>query len=213
MLDIVNTMLSKNPKMIKEVDALGWTPLHYAAFWGNLEATRLLMQCDSSAAYLLDKSGLLSALHVAAYVGRAIVLEVMIRCRPDACDLLNAKGQTILHATVLGGQINVVEFILQTNKLDGLINDADKDGNTPLHLAAAYPHLEIVELLASDHRVDKTAINKNFSKTADIFLGDSFGRDAFNSPLLFNLGRSSGVPFFQQQIGPILDKRNWIDSN
>ncbi|KAI5332767.1 hypothetical protein L3X38_022896 [Prunus dulcis] len=84
-------------------------------------------------------------LHVAAYVGRATVLEVMIRYRPDACDLLNAKGQTILHAAVLGGQINVVEFILQTNKLDGLINEAGKDGNTPLHLAAAYPHLEIVE--------------------------------------------------------------------
>ncbi|CAL9016720.1 unnamed protein product, partial [Prunus brigantina] len=170
MLDIVNTMLSKNPKMIKVVDALGWTPIHYAAFRGNLEATRLLMQCDSSAAYLLDKSGLLSAL------GRALVLEVMIRYRPDACDLLNAKGQTILHAAVLGGQINVVEFILQTNKLDGLINEADKDGNTPLHLAAAYPHLEIVELLASDRRVDKTAINKNFLKAADIFLGDNFER-------------------------------------
>ncbi|CAL8150491.1 unnamed protein product [Prunus armeniaca] len=221
--DIVNTMLSKNPKMIKEVDALGWTPLHYAVFKGNLEATRLLMQCDSSAAYLLHRSGLLSALHVAAYVGRdcccngldefrscvlkedgsmyvfmslhvlqivckiknkhiknltgrAIVLEVMIRYRPDACDLLNAKGQTILHAAVLGGQINVVEFILQTNKLDGLINEADKDGNTPLHLAAAYPNLEIVELLASDRRVDKPAINKNFSKAADIFLGDNFER-------------------------------------
>lgn len=65
---------------------------------------------------------------------------------------------------------------MQTNKLDGLINEADKDGNTPLHLSAAYPHLEIVELLASDRRVDKTAINKNFSKAADIFLGDNFGR-------------------------------------
>ncbi|KAM1596386.1 hypothetical protein PS2_031425 [Malus domestica] len=45
---IVQMMVSKNPEIIKEVDANGWTPLHYVALRGNVGATRLLMQQDSS---------------------------------------------------------------------------------------------------------------------------------------------------------------------
>ncbi|KAK9949233.1 hypothetical protein M0R45_004766 [Rubus argutus] len=47
--DIVKIMVSKNPEMIRKVDELGWTPLHYAAFRGNVEATRSLIGGDSSA--------------------------------------------------------------------------------------------------------------------------------------------------------------------
>ncbi|CAL9016733.1 unnamed protein product [Prunus brigantina] len=101
---IVETMVSKNPGIIREVDELGWTPLHYAALGGNLEAARVLLQLDSDASYILDKSGI-SALHVAAYAGCTKIMEEMIGCRPDNCDLLNDKGQTILHAAVLGEQI------------------------------------------------------------------------------------------------------------
>ncbi|PQM34168.1 hypothetical protein Pyn_37938 [Prunus yedoensis var. nudiflora] len=39
---VVKIMMSKNHDIIREVDAIGWTPLHYAAFTGHVEATRLL---------------------------------------------------------------------------------------------------------------------------------------------------------------------------
>ncbi|ONI12114.1 hypothetical protein PRUPE_4G145300 [Prunus persica] len=200
---IVETMVSKKPGIIREVDELGWTPLHYAALGGNLEAARVLLQLDSDASYILDKSGI-SALHVAAYAGCTKILEEMIGRRPDTCDLLNDKGQTILHAAVLGEQINVVNYILKNPKLAGLINEVDNDGNTPLHLAARQHNRKIITTLTHDRRVDKTAINEEFSQAVDYFLGDNFGeKESINLRdlhVLDHLGRSVGIPFFQQQI-------------
>lgn len=66
-------MIRKNGDAIKEADAIGWTPLHYAALKGNLEASKLLL--DVSASYMLDKSGM-SALHVAAFAGHKEVMEL-----------------------------------------------------------------------------------------------------------------------------------------
>ncbi|XP_024198407.1 ankyrin repeat-containing protein At2g01680 [Rosa chinensis] len=204
---IVRTMVSKNPEMTKNVDALGWTPLHYAAFRGNLEATRVLMQCDSSASYILDNSGM-SALHVAAHAGHTKIMKELILLRPDICDLLNDQGQTALHAAVLGARVNVVEYILKTPELAAIINEADKDGNTPLHLATLHQNDKIIKVLSGDRRVDMIAINKEFSMPADMFLGDNIGEQETirRAMVLDNLGCSVGVPFFQQQISRDFDK-------
>ncbi|XP_048430159.1 ankyrin repeat-containing protein At5g02620-like [Pyrus x bretschneideri] len=176
---IVALMVSKNPDIIKEVDALGWTPLHYAAFKGNLEAVRVLMQCDSSACYILDKSGM-SALHVAAYAGHPKITDDLIRCRPDTCDLLSAKGQTVLHSAVLGGQTNVIKYVLKTPKLERLINEADEDGNTPLHLAVFHKKWKSAQILSGDDRVHMSAINKELSKAVDIAV-DNIGKKVRNT--------------------------------
>ncbi|CAL8151643.1 unnamed protein product [Prunus armeniaca] len=201
---IVETMVSKYPDIIKKVDdALGWTCLHYAAFGGNLEATQLLMQRDSSVSYSLDKSGM-SALHVAAYAGHTDVMEEMIRCRPDICDLVNHYGQTALHAAVLGGRINVIMYSLNMPKLAVLINEADVDGNTPLHLAAIKKNPEIIRALTGDPRVDKIATNGKFSQAYDICLSQNIGEQEIfgsSSPrVLDNLSSSIGLPYFHGQI-------------
>lgn len=163
-------MVSKYPDIIKRAeDQLGWTPLHYAALRGNLEATQLLMQRDSSVSYILDKSGM-SALHVAAYAGHTDVMEEMIRCRPDICDLVNHYGQTALHAAVLGGRTNVIMHSLSMSKLAELINEADADGNTPLHLAAIKKNPEIIRALTGDPRVDTIATNRKFSQATTFVL-------------------------------------------
>ncbi|KAB2626650.1 ankyrin repeat-containing protein [Pyrus ussuriensis x Pyrus communis] len=190
---IVEMMVSSHPEIIKETDANGWTLLHYAALRGNVKATRLLMQQDSSISYILDKSGM-SALHVAAYAGRQKVMEVLTQFRPDTCELVNHKGQTVLHAAVLGGQYFTVKYILRTPKFAGLINEADNDGNTPLHLAAIQRDTSVLRPLARNPRVDKTAINNQLLKAADVYLGDDIEFD------LKLLGRHVGVTIFQQQI-------------
>ncbi|KAM5576899.1 ankyrin repeat-containing protein [Rosa sericea] len=198
--DIVEIMVSKNPKMIQEVDELGWTPLHYAAFRGNVDAIRTLIKCDSSMAYILDKCGM-SALHVAAHAGRTKVMKELIRLRPDTCDLLNHKGQSAVHAAVLGDKPSVIKYILKTPELAGLVNEADNDGNTPLHLAAFTKNTRILRALARDCKVDKTATNDHQSKAVDIFVGDDIELDTFDRyRILRLLGRSIGVPIFQRYV-------------
>ncbi|VVA31909.1 PREDICTED: ankyrin repeat-containing [Prunus dulcis] len=205
--DVVEILVSKNRDLIKEVDAIGWTPLHYAAFTGNVEATQLLMESDSSASYIMDLSSKMSALHVAAYAGHTKVMEELIRYQPDTCDLVNSKGQTVLHSAILGGQGKVVNYILRTPKLTGLINEADEDGNTPLHIAVKYKKVEIISILTADRRVDKDAVNKKVSKAIDIFLGqNSEEQGTIDSPVLHQLGSCVGGPFFQQKISNDFNK-------
>ncbi|PQM34167.1 ankyrin-1-like isoform X2 [Prunus yedoensis var. nudiflora] len=204
--DVVEILVSKNRGLIKEVDAIGWTPLHYAAFTGNVEATQLLMESDSSASYILDLSEM-SALHVAAYAGHTKVMKELIRYQPDTRDLLNSKAQTVLHSAILGGQGKVVKYILRTPELTELINEADEDGNTPLHIAVMYKKVEIISILKADHRVDKAAVNKKFSKAIDIFLGqNSKEQGTIDSPDLHQLRSCVGGQFFQQKISDYFNK-------
>ncbi|XP_062014442.1 ankyrin repeat-containing protein At5g02620-like [Rosa rugosa] len=196
----IYTMVSKYPDTIKEVDSLGWAPLHYAAWRGNLEATGYLIQWDKfSTSYILDKCGM-SALHVAAFRGQVKVMQKLIECRPDTCECLNDKGQTILHVAVLGEQSDVVECILKIPELKGLIDQADKEGNTPLHLAAIAQNHVIRRMLTEtlDCGVENTAIHKGFPLVFDNFLGDNIEVQEIIDRSY--QGGSFGVPLFQEQI-------------
>ncbi|XP_008226969.1 PREDICTED: ankyrin repeat-containing protein At5g02620-like [Prunus mume] len=188
-VEVVNLLMAEDPGL--------------CSFGGNLEATQLLMQRASSVSYVLDKSGM-SALHVAAYAGHTDVMEQMIRCRPDICDLVNHYGQTALHAAVLGGRTNVITYSLNMSKLAVLINEADVDGNTPLHLAAIKKNPEIIRALTGDPRVDKIATNMKFSQANDICLSQNIGEQEIfgsSSPrALDNLGSSVGLPYFNGEI-------------
>ena len=78
--DIIAILLDKKKDMVTETDIFMWTPLHYAAQLGHLEATRKLLECDKSVAYLWDKEDS-SALHVTAKKGYPdIMAEIIKRC-------------------------------------------------------------------------------------------------------------------------------------
>ncbi|XP_062001433.1 ankyrin repeat-containing protein At5g02620-like [Rosa rugosa] len=193
-------MVSENPEMIKKVDELGWTPLHYAAFSGNVEAIGLLIQRDSSAAYILDRYSTY-ALHVAAYAGCVKVIKELIRLRPATCDLLNHEGQTVVHAAVLGKNLNVIKYILKTPEPAGLVNEADNGGNTRLHLAAFQEYKTIMIVLAMDRKVDKTATNNDHLKAIDIFLVDDIEMESFHTYWVLSIfDRSTSVLTFQRYV-------------
>lgn len=80
----------------KPFHPLGWTPLHIAAEWGNLEATALFVARGANA-NLASADGSTS-LHVAAHCSR--VYKRLIRVLIDAGinnDAVNDAGQTALH--------------------------------------------------------------------------------------------------------------------
>ncbi|KAM1484072.1 hypothetical protein TB2_035304 [Malus domestica] len=199
---IVQSMVSRNPGIIKEVDEIGWTPLHYASLKGNHKAAELLIQNSNSACYIPDKIGM-SALHVAAYAGHTKIIDELIRRCPDICDCVTQKGQTALHAAVLGEKIDVVKYVLKTPKLARLINKADNDGNTPWHLAAIHKNSKIVAILRRDSRLNRTAINKEFLQVSDILLAKNTGRkEIIESRNFFKYHGDIvvPVPHFQQEI-------------
>lgn len=162
-------LVEKRPEMIKEVDIFGRTPLCYAIVFGDLEAIRLFLECECSAAYFYDKEET-SPLHLAAYAGRVEAAQELIQSCPYIWELIDKKGRTALHAAVIAGKLRMVKYILKVPELVGLINEPDKEGNTPLHLAAVHQEYSIISILARDERVHKLAMNNEFFTAIDIFI-------------------------------------------
>ncbi|KAI3441606.1 DUF1995 domain-containing protein [Psidium guajava] len=166
--DIVNALLRAKPELIKEADHHGRTPLYYAAFSGYHKLVQQLLELDISTAYVVDRDGL-SSLHAAASNGHAKVIKEIIRQCPDAGELVDLEGQNILHVAVLSGRANAVRCILEIVELEGLINQPDHNGNTPLHLTIMERRRSrIAAYMLWDARVDQTARNMKGETAFDI---------------------------------------------
>ena len=150
--------METRPEMIKEVDSLGWTPLHYSVWLGKVEITRLLLQQDSSAAYISDKEGQ-CPLHLAASTGQI-----------EAYRELVGKGRTSLHSAVISRKREIIDCILEMPEISlHLLNESDVDGNTPLHLSVVYKWQAVLLLLLENKRVDKFVMNRNHLTAAEHF--------------------------------------------
>ena len=165
--DFLRKILVKFPEAILEADKYGWTPLHYAAYFGNTEVVNMVLENNISLAYKMDKEGM-SALHISAMRGYGGAMRALITKCPNTCELLDNKGRTALHLAVEHGKINTVKILLQTLAFQDHINEKDKEGNTPLHVAAINERFKISMMLTDDRRVEKLAVNKEGMSAADI---------------------------------------------
>lgn len=163
----MEVLLRFKQQLVKETDHQGRTPLHYAASLGDHKTVRRLLEIDTSTAYVPDKEGQ-SPIHVAAREGRGSVIREIIQHCPDSGELVDPFGRNTLHIAIQGGQVNVVRYILETPDLEGLINQPDVDGNTPLHLATIERKTWILYYLTWDGRVNQRSKNKYGQTASDV---------------------------------------------
>ncbi|EOA30195.1 hypothetical protein CARUB_v10013313mg [Capsella rubella] len=162
-------LMEKRPEMITAVDTVGWTPLHYSVWLGKTEITRLLLQHDSSAAYISDKEGQ-CPLHLAASTGQIDAYRELVRSCPYVWELVDGKGRTSLHSAVISGQTGIIHCILEFPEISlHLLNESDVDGNTPLHQSVIHKCYSILLLLLRNKRVDKHLMNHNHFTAAELF--------------------------------------------
>ncbi|TYK18441.1 ankyrin repeat-containing protein [Cucumis melo var. makuwa] len=154
----IEKLVKWRKEMITKGDDLGMTPLHYAAFYGRTDVVESFVRCCSDAIHLTNKEGQ-TALHLAAYNGCVNVLQQLVLFRHDCYNMVDEKGRTALHAAVLGKQKEAVEFILKTPRLERLINKSDTDGDTPLHLAARFKFVHIIQIIVSKKNVRFNIVN------------------------------------------------------
>lgn len=103
-------------------------------------------------------------LRLAAMQGNVEEILLCLECGASIKSKDLSSGQTALHVASFGGQKGAVECLL---KKGAEKNAQDFFGNTPLHLATIYEHVEVADMLAS-HGADLNV--RNFKKpTVDLY--------------------------------------------
>eukprot|EP01104_Vermistella_antarctica_P020786 TRINITY_DN904_c0_g2_i1.p1 TRINITY_DN904_c0_g2~~TRINITY_DN904_c0_g2_i1.p1 ORF type:complete len:191 (-),score=35.76 TRINITY_DN904_c0_g2_i1:95-667(-) len=114
-------------------DASGYTPLHYAARGGRLEACRVLLDrgADANAVTLAGHS---TPLQRAAFVGHLEVV-VLLTSRGACVDAADTDGMTALHKAVQGGHVSVAaELLSRCENKAGALACRDARGRSPFDL-------------------------------------------------------------------------------
>ncbi|KAG5554523.1 hypothetical protein RHGRI_012166 [Rhododendron griersonianum] len=137
LVQVLDKLLEWREDLIEEQDAYGWTPLHLAARCENLKAVKKLLEKNKSVAYVATNNDKETALHIAAAVGDVRIMEELLSTCPDCWEMVNNKGQNILHIAADMERDEVAACILEKPWASRLINRKDNEGNTPLHVLAS----------------------------------------------------------------------------
>ncbi|XP_031105187.1 uncharacterized protein LOC116010064 [Ipomoea triloba] len=138
--DSTKLLLEKEASLCEVGDDWGWTPLHYAVRLNNEKAVEQILQVKSSAAYIPagGKEGeWTTALHIAVSEDSVVLFKQILQHCPLCWEMVDSKGRNILHEAILNDARKAIKFILNSPKMDHLVDERDEDGNTPLHLVAA----------------------------------------------------------------------------
>nr|XP_023872574.1 protein ACCELERATED CELL DEATH 6-like [Quercus suber] len=172
-IDFMAKVIDKFPKAITEEDDFGWTPLHYAAHFGEEELVKLFLDRDISLAYKQNNEGM-CALHISAKRGHVDVMGMFIERCPYTCQLFDKSHRTALHLVAESGNTKALKVFFQNRKFAfrDLMNEQDDEGNTPFHIAAANRHYALLMSLA-DVRSMGGAVNKKGESILDIIKADN----------------------------------------
>ncbi|KAK2647178.1 hypothetical protein Ddye_022373 [Dipteronia dyeriana] len=171
---LTRKLLEKKESLIKEIDDCGWTPLHYAAYYGYLHVTSILLECDKSATCIADKSRKMTPLLLAASQGHIdIIKEIILYC-PECYELVDDREWNALHFAMVSLSKKELCSLLGNPSIKKLVHEKDAKGNTPLHVLAtctrsmhsADPLSDIIDQVRGD---GSRAVNKQNISVQDAF--------------------------------------------
>jgi uncharacterized protein len=129
-------LIAAQPDLTGAFSADGYTALHLAAFFGQAETARVLIQAGAAVNAVSRNEMHVTPLHSAAAARRDEVARMLIDAGAD----VNAKeqgGYTPLHAAAQNGDVELIDLLLDHGaRLDARTDD----GRTPADLAQEANH-------------------------------------------------------------------------
>jgi len=141
-----NNLKKQQPKvwwaLVRAKDALGLTPLHWAAQRGDKDITILLLRAGVDP-NMGDAEGK-TALYWASKKGHKELLQTLLDSKLTNINHKSPWGMTALHEAARGGYVEAAETLLNSG---ADINALDVDDRTPLYWASERGHANVVKLL------------------------------------------------------------------
>ena len=131
-VEVISELLTCTECEIDATDNDGATPLHMAAGYGKTEAALELIKHGANKAKVAGLGG--TPLHQAAGCGHVSTVKRLLMAGCPV-DVVASNDVSVLHAAAQGGSVEVIKELLTCTECE-MINAADNDGRTPLHVAA-----------------------------------------------------------------------------
>ena len=141
----VELIIERHPKLLKNTDTNnGWTSLHYAAFHGQYEICKLLINKGHDKLEVSLSHDRSTALHLAALRNRERSPHYLAQHLERSIDWKNEDHETALMVSVAHGNDPCVNLLLD---FGADIELGDESGTRPLHVAAARGHVKTLRTL------------------------------------------------------------------
>ena len=139
-------LLASDAEMVKARGADGFTPLHLACFFGQLEAAEILVRhgADTDAV----SPSRIAVVHSAAASRNADLLKLVLGAGANP-DSQQQRGYTALHEAAMHNSVERAQALLKAGADPAIKSD---EGQTAADMAAQNGNAEVLEILRSFHR-------------------------------------------------------------
>ncbi|MBN1591318.1 MAG: ankyrin repeat domain-containing protein, partial [Pirellulales bacterium] len=161
-------LLLANPASANGTDLVGFTPLQYAACWGQVEAARLLL--DNDARLTVDSGW--SPLHHAAAEGHEDVVRLLLERGADVNTRSSSDGSSPLHGAVINRRADLVRLLLDHG---ADVEAKTKSDWTACHFAASSGDEATLTVLL-EHGADWRATNSANQSPLELAMANNHPR-------------------------------------
>jgi uncharacterized protein len=129
-------LIATDASLVSAFSSDGFTPLHLAAFFGQAETARVLIQAGADLSAVSRNQMKVQPLHSAAAARRDEVARLLIEAGADV-NAVQEGGYTPIHAAAQNGDVELIDLLLDRG---ARIDAATGDGRTPADLANEAKH-------------------------------------------------------------------------
>jgi len=163
-------LLLADPGSVNKLDLVGFTPLQYAAYWGQTEAARLLLAHEAD----LTVKKVWSPLHHAAAQGHQEVARLLLDHGANVNAQSSSDGSTPLHSAAINRRAEMARLLLASG---ADIEAETRSGWRACHFAANVGDEATMEVLL-EHGADWQAVNADQQSPLQLALANGHPRIA-----------------------------------